>query len=225
MADRGSGDGADPHVPPRARPRRVGLEPRREPGPHGAGRPGVACAPRGAAPELGTAGQPGRLEPGRPVCPGTGQGRAGQRPRARHPGEPRDATGPMGAHRLAVRGSGPAPAPGGRRPPPRPWAEHGSLRVPATSVFSRADGVVHWSSCRHVLRTRRENVEVRGSHLGLGHNPAVLWLLADRLGMAEGVWTPFGLHSHFGRSSSPSMIGSAASGCRRSVPCRARPRR
>lgn len=74
---------------------------------------------------------------------------------------------------------------------PRPWAEHGSLRVPATSVYSRADGVVHWSSCRHVLRTRRENVEVRGSHLGLGHNPAVLWLLADRLGMAEGVWTPF----------------------------------
>jgi pimeloyl-ACP methyl ester carboxylesterase len=31
----------------------------------------------------------------------------------------------------------------------------------------------------------------RGSHLGTGHNPAVLWLLADRLGMAEGAWTPF----------------------------------
>jgi pimeloyl-ACP methyl ester carboxylesterase len=74
---------------------------------------------------------------------------------------------------------------------PRPWAERGSLRVPATSVYSRADGVVHWSSCRHVLRSRRENVEVRGSHLGLGHNPAVLWLLADRLAMAEGDWTPF----------------------------------
>jgi hypothetical protein len=34
-------------------------------------------------------------------------------------------------------------------------------------------------------------VEVRGSHLGLACNPAVLWLLADRLGMAEGAWTPF----------------------------------
>jgi pimeloyl-ACP methyl ester carboxylesterase len=74
---------------------------------------------------------------------------------------------------------------------PRPWAERGSLRVPATSVYSRADGIVHWSSCRYPLRTGRENVEVRGSHLGLGYNPAVLWLLADRLGTAEGAWTPF----------------------------------
>jgi hypothetical protein len=34
-------------------------------------------------------------------------------------------------------------------------------------------------------------VEVRGSHLGLAHNPAVLWLLADRLGMCETAWQPF----------------------------------
>lgn len=74
---------------------------------------------------------------------------------------------------------------------PRPWAERGSLRVPATSVFSRSDGITPWSSCRYELRPRRENVEVRGSHLGMGHNPAVLWLLADRLGMVEGAWTPF----------------------------------
>ena len=74
---------------------------------------------------------------------------------------------------------------------PRPWAERGSLRVPATSVYTRADGIVHWSSCRYEVRARRENVEVRGSHLGLACNPAVLWLLADRLGMAEGTWTPF----------------------------------
>jgi pimeloyl-ACP methyl ester carboxylesterase len=74
---------------------------------------------------------------------------------------------------------------------PRPWAERGSLRVPVTSVYTRADGIVHWSSCRHQVRARRENVEVRGSHLGLACNPAVLWLLADRLGMAEGAWKPF----------------------------------
>jgi len=74
---------------------------------------------------------------------------------------------------------------------PRPWAERGSLRVPVTSVYTRADGIVHWSSCRYELRARRENVEVRGSHLGLACNPAVLWLLADRLGTAEGAWTPF----------------------------------
>ena len=74
---------------------------------------------------------------------------------------------------------------------PRPWAEAGPLRVPATSVYSRADGIVHWSSCTYELRPRRENIEVRGSHLGLAHNPAVLWLLADRLGMPETAWRPF----------------------------------
>jgi pimeloyl-ACP methyl ester carboxylesterase len=74
---------------------------------------------------------------------------------------------------------------------PRPWGERGSLRVPATSVYTRGDGIVPWSSCRYPARPRRENVEVRGSHLGLGHNPAVLWVLADRLGLAEGAWTPF----------------------------------
>jgi pimeloyl-ACP methyl ester carboxylesterase len=74
---------------------------------------------------------------------------------------------------------------------PRPWAEPGSLRVPATSVYTRADGIVSWSTCRYRSGPRRENVEVRGSHLGLAHNPAVLSLLADRLGQAEGKWKPF----------------------------------
>jgi pimeloyl-ACP methyl ester carboxylesterase len=74
---------------------------------------------------------------------------------------------------------------------PRPWAEPGSLRVPATSVYTRADGIVAWSTCRYGVRPRRENVDVRGSHLGLTHNPAVLWLLADRLGQDEGRWKPF----------------------------------
>jgi len=74
---------------------------------------------------------------------------------------------------------------------PRPWAEPGSLRVPATSVYSRADGIVQWSTCRYGLGPRRESVEVHGSHLGLGHNPAVLWLLADRLGQRDQAWKPF----------------------------------
>jgi hypothetical protein len=73
----------------------------------------------------------------------------------------------------------------------RPWAEGGSLRVPATSVYTRGDGVAPWASCLYEPGPRRENVEVRGSHLGLATNPAVLWLLADRLGMAEGAWAPF----------------------------------
>jgi pimeloyl-ACP methyl ester carboxylesterase len=74
---------------------------------------------------------------------------------------------------------------------PRPWAEPGSLRVPAMSVYTRGDGIVAWSTCRYAVSPRRENVEVRGSHLGLAHNPAVLWLLADRLGQDEKKWKPF----------------------------------
>ncbi len=36
-----------------------------------------------------------------------------------------------------------------------------------------------------------ENVRVPGSHLGLGFNPIVLWILADRLAQPEGRWRPF----------------------------------
>ncbi len=74
---------------------------------------------------------------------------------------------------------------------PRVWAESGSLRVPATSVYTRSDGIVNWSLSRYTPGDRRENVRVRGSHLGLAHNPAVLWLLADRLAQADGTWKPF----------------------------------
>ncbi len=74
---------------------------------------------------------------------------------------------------------------------PRPWQEAGALRVPATSVYSRTDGVVPWRACRLGPATRRENVEVHGSHHGLIHNPSVLHLLADRLAQPEGRWRPF----------------------------------
>ena len=52
-------------------------------------------------------------------------------------------------------------------------------------------GVVEWSTCRYPTARRRQNVEVRGSHLGMASNPAVLWLLADRLGGDGTTWTPF----------------------------------
>ena len=32
---------------------------------------------------------------------------------------------------------------------------------------------------------------MRGSHTGLGHNPAVLLVIADRLAQPEGTWVPF----------------------------------
>ena len=63
--------------------------------------------------------------------------------------------------------------------------------VPMTSVYSRTDAIVPWRASVVPTRTGSENVEVRGSHLGLGHNPAVLIVVADRLSQPEGAWHPF----------------------------------
>ena len=46
----------------------------------------------------------------------------------------------------------------------------GPLPVPSTSIYSRTDGVVRWQVCLDVADDRHENVEVRGSHVGLGFN-------------------------------------------------------
>ena len=53
--------------------------------------------------------------------------------------------------------------------------------VPVTAVFSKTDTIVPWQQAvaRHV--GRREYIEVSGSHLGMGHNPAVLLIIAERL--------------------------------------------
>jgi len=63
--------------------------------------------------------------------------------------------------------------------------------VPSTAIFSKTDGVVHWSSCLEVETDHSENIEVRGSHCGLGFNPLVLYAVADRLSQPEGAWRPF----------------------------------
>ncbi len=65
------------------------------------------------------------------------------------------------------------------------------LPVPSTSIYSRTDGVVAWRACREPEGPGRENVEVRGSHIGLGFNPAALWVIADRLAQPLGAWAPF----------------------------------
>ncbi|MET0323758.1 MAG: alpha/beta hydrolase [Ilumatobacteraceae bacterium] len=63
--------------------------------------------------------------------------------------------------------------------------------VPMTSVYSRSDAIVPWRASLLAPGLRRENVEVRGSHLGLGHNPPVLVVVADRLAQTEESWQPF----------------------------------
>jgi pimeloyl-ACP methyl ester carboxylesterase len=65
------------------------------------------------------------------------------------------------------------------------------LPVPATSIYSRYDGIVAWQACLDVRSPRAENISVIGSHFGYGHNPAVIWAVADRLAQPSGEWAPF----------------------------------
>ncbi|MDE0878642.1 MAG: alpha/beta hydrolase [Sphingomonas bacterium] len=67
----------------------------------------------------------------------------------------------------------------------------GTPTVPSTAIYSRDDGIVSWRSCREKPGLARDNIEVRGSHLGLAINPAVLYAVADRLALDDGDWRPF----------------------------------
>ena len=89
----------------------------------------------------------------------------------------------------AVRG----PQSEGDAGPRQPEEARGPLPVPATAIFTRSDGVVPWRACLEVSSDTSESVEVAGSHSGLGHNPAALWVIADRLAQPEGTWRPFEL--------------------------------
>jgi pimeloyl-ACP methyl ester carboxylesterase len=72
------------------------------------------------------------------------------------------------------------------------------LPVPSTAVYSRWDGVVDWRACRQQPGPSSENVAVRSSHLGMGHDPAVLWVVADRLAQPTDAWRPFQRPTRFG---------------------------
>jgi pimeloyl-ACP methyl ester carboxylesterase len=63
--------------------------------------------------------------------------------------------------------------------------------VPTTAIFSRTDGVCAWRGCIERPGALTENIEVRGSHCGLGHHPAAVYAVADRLAQREGAWKPF----------------------------------
>jgi pimeloyl-ACP methyl ester carboxylesterase len=87
-------------------------------------------------------------------------------------------TGGRAASRLADRlADGSLPV----RPVPRIWDEAGSLRVPITAIHSRSDPIVAWRTSLVRSAEKRQDVQVYSSHLGLGHNPAVLHVIADRL--------------------------------------------
>ena len=72
-----------------------------------------------------------------------------------------------------------------------PLEPDGPLPVPATSIYSHFDGIVHWQTCLDTPGERCENIAVMASHLGLGHHPASIWAITDRLAQPAGTWAPF----------------------------------
>ena len=67
--------------------------------------------------------------------------------------------------------------------------------VPTSAIYSRTDGVAHWQACvnRKIgVTDQAENIEVKGSHTGLGHNHQVFRIVANRLAQDEGLWQPYG---------------------------------
>jgi len=64
--------------------------------------------------------------------------------------------------------------------------------VPFTSIYSKSDGVIHWTCSIEETGPLTENVEIPGaSHLGLGHNPMSMYVVANRLAQPEDNWRPF----------------------------------
>jgi pimeloyl-ACP methyl ester carboxylesterase len=83
-------------------------------------------------------------------------------------------------------------------PPADPFPGHAlaeherpDLEVPSTSIYTRTDGIVRWHACIDRAAPLRENIEVRGTHSGLGYNVAAAVAVADRLAQPEGAWKPF----------------------------------
>jgi pimeloyl-ACP methyl ester carboxylesterase len=63
--------------------------------------------------------------------------------------------------------------------------------VPTTAIYSRTDGVCAWQGCKEKTSALSESIEVESSHCGMGHHPAAVYAVADRLAQKEGQWRPF----------------------------------
>ena len=63
--------------------------------------------------------------------------------------------------------------------------------VPSTAIYSKSDGIVAWRACRELPTPRTDNIELVGSHCGLGFHPLALYAIADRLAQRETDWKAF----------------------------------
>ena len=72
--------------------------------------------------------------------------------------------------------------------------------VPTTAIYSKEDGIVSWKVCIEEEDDIHQNIQVRGSHLGLGVNPAVLEIITDRLVYSSNNWQRYSDKKSFRRS-------------------------
>ena len=93
-------------------------------------------------------------------------------------------------YRLIAHPMGPAAH--SMQPRARKLREREQLPMPMSCLYSLSDGVVPPQEATiDGNPARHENVRVPGSHVGLGFNAVVLWIVADRLAQPQGQWAPF----------------------------------
>ncbi len=68
--------------------------------------------------------------------------------------------------------------------------------VPTTAIYSKQDGIVPWQLCMEDEDHKRQNIEVKGSHLGLGVNYTVLRIIASRLPYEKHEWVPLDIENN-----------------------------
>jgi hypothetical protein len=79
-----------------------------------------------------------------------------------------------------------------RHAPATPQLDDGvPLEVPVTAIHTVTDGIVSWEACIVQPAPNAENIRIVGSHLGMGVNPAVVYIVAERLAQPAGTWAPF----------------------------------
>ncbi|MDF0529343.1 alpha/beta hydrolase [Tsukamurella sp. 8F] len=71
------------------------------------------------------------------------------------------------------------------------WTTAPQPAVPATSIFSRFDGIVRWQACLYPRTPLTENIEVASSHLGMAVQPPAVYATLDRLAAPLDPWRAF----------------------------------
>ena len=90
---------------------------------------------------------------------------------------------------------------GGKRVEDTDWALLENMPkpapVPTTAIYTKEDGIVPWHVCMEMQEdSLHQNIQVRGSHFGLGVNSSVFWIISDRLKYDKSNWRHFKAESY-----------------------------